>query len=51
MKNINELINSIELEELSEREEFVNADVAAADIATAETNSEGITLARWILEF
>ena len=50
MKKINELINSIELEELSEREEFVNADVVAADIATTETYSDGIPLARWIID-
>lgn len=59
MKNINELINSIELEELSEREEFVTlptVDPTASqpvevDSAALEQKNDGITLARWIYEF
>jgi hypothetical protein len=59
MKNINELINSIELEELSEREEFVTlptvdptvSQPVEVDPATLEQKYEGITLARWIIEF
>lgn len=56
---MNELINSIELEELSEREEFVTlptvdptvSQPVEVDQTALEQKNDGITLARWIIEF
>lgn len=45
MKKINELINSLELEELKERDEFV-----VVGDAMESQEQDGITLMRWTID-